>query len=49
MTTRRTDFGEAVDYALASLKAEISHKNINIKKRSRKGFHPYRTLGLKVY
>jgi len=31
-TTDRADFKEALDYALATLKAEIAHKNITIKK-----------------
>lgn len=33
IATERADFKEALDYALAGLKAEIAHKNIKIEKR----------------
>ncbi|MCK5014296.1 MAG: GAF domain-containing sensor histidine kinase [Candidatus Omnitrophica bacterium] len=33
LSTERADFKEALDYALASLKAEIAHKNIEVEKK----------------
>ena len=46
LTTDKTDFSEAVDYALASLKVEIAHKNIRIKKEIQKKLPSIQDFGI---
>ena len=46
MSTERADFKEALDYALAGLKAEIAHKNIEIEKKIQDGVPSILDLGI---
>jgi signal transduction histidine kinase len=46
LTTERADFSQAVDYALTSLKAEITHKNISIQKEIQDGIPSIRDFGI---
>ena len=46
LSTERADFGEALDYALAGLKAEIAHKNIEVDRRIQKGIPSILDLGI---
>ncbi len=46
LSTERADFSEALDYALAGLKAEIAHKNITVEKEIQKGIPAILDLGI---
>ncbi len=46
LSTERADFSEALDYALASLKAEIAHQNIAVEKKIQKGIPLIVDLGI---
>lgn len=45
-TTDRADFKDALDYALASLKTEIAHKNITVKKKIANGLPSIQDYGI---
>ena len=45
-TGERADFQGVLDYALASLKAEIAHKNIAVKRKIQKGIPPILDFGI---
>ena len=46
LTTERADFNEALNYALAGLKAEIAHKNIEVTKDIQKDIPSILDLGI---
>lgn len=46
ITSERTNFSEALDYALSGLKAEIAHKNIKIEKKIKGRIPPILDLGI---
>lgn len=45
-TAERADFAGALDYALASLKLEIAHKNIKVHKNIQEGIPPIKDYGI---
>ena len=46
LSTERANFQEALDYALASLKAEIAHKNIHIERKIEEGLPSIEDFGI---
>ena len=46
VATERADFGQALEYALTGLKAEIAHKNITVEKKIQEGIPPILDLGI---